>query len=171
MPQWLLVQFSDLFLLSFKNEKEAKNVAAVVNGMFKSSKFRVTNQLNLLKLLSSIKFQWKLGDRKNKTRKSSRPPEKKFSSNQYKAGKVEEAKVKDKVKKATVRLNVQGTCASYRKIVSLAQGQPQKQNVTQHSSPQDNFVQFQDGVFFLMNFDCSKIPSILLKNVHIAAMA
>ena len=61
-----------------------------------------------------------MGNRKNKTRKSSRPPKKKnFSSNQYKAGKVEEAKVKDKVKKATVRLNVG---ASYKKIVNLAQG-------------------------------------------------
>ena len=154
MPQWLLVQFSDHFLLSFKNEKEAKNVAAVVNGMFESSKFRVTNQLSLLKLFISIRFQWTMGNRKNKTRKSSRPPKKKkFSSNQYKAGKVEEAKVKDKVKKATVRLNVG---AGYRKIVSLAQGQPQKQNVTQPSGSQDNLVQFQDSVFFLMNFDCLK---------------
>ena len=82
--------------------------------MFESSKFRVTNQLSLLKLLISIKFQWTTGNRKNKTRKSSRPPKKtKISSNQYKAGKVEEAKVKDKVKKATVRLNVG---ASYRKL-------------------------------------------------------
>ena len=109
-----------------------------------------------------------MGNRKNKTRKSSRPPKKKkISSNQYKAGKVEEAKAKDKGKKAIVRLNVG---ASYRKIVNLAQGQAQKQIVTQPSGSQDNLVQFQDGVFFLMNFDCLKDIIILLENVHIAAM-
>ena len=45
--------------------------------MFESSKFRVTNQLSLLKLLISIKFQCTMGNRKNKTHKSSRPPNKK----------------------------------------------------------------------------------------------
>ena len=40
-----------------------------------------------------------MGNRKNKTRKSSHPPEEKIFFKSIQAGKVEEAKVKDKVKR------------------------------------------------------------------------